>query len=362
MKMNAGTRFGEMADALEAVEIFHEGAFRIYTPAELGFGYRKSHLPQGGIVTRVKLKLKERPLEEIRKKMAEVDAARKGQPKRKSAGCAFKNPPGQSAGRLIDERGLKGLRVGDAWWPWSTATSSSTWAGPQPRTCWSFSGAFKRNSPWSWNGRCGREFGKGSPSEARMGFVRLLLASLLLATLYVASLVLFPVEEVEVVGLKHLKREDVLARVGLHRGSLALGGPFPSRPPPAGPWVAEARLEKPRPGAVRLVLRERTPFLPLADGSALAQDGTLLPGGAPWAQGPRVEGRGPLPKADLLALARAFPKAKRLRYTPAGYWVEGEGLTLFAPKARFLLEYAQAGAPLREGHIYLYSWGVSVGP
>ncbi|WP_105318028.1 UDP-N-acetylmuramate dehydrogenase [Thermus tenuipuniceus] len=114
VKMNAGTRFGEMADALEAVEIFHEGRFHIYLPQELGFGYRQSRLPPGGIVTRVRLKLKERPLEEIRRRMAEVDAARKGQPKRKSAGCAFKNPPGHSAGRLIDERGLKGLRVGDA--------------------------------------------------------------------------------------------------------------------------------------------------------------------------------------------------------------------------------------------------------
>ncbi|MBW6395219.1 MAG: UDP-N-acetylmuramate dehydrogenase [Thermus sp.] len=114
VKMNAGTRFGEVADALEAVEIFHEGRFHVYLPQELGFGYRQSRLPPGGIVTRVRLKLKERPLEEIRRRMAEVDAARKGQPKRKSAGCAFKNPPGHSAGRLIDERGLKGLRVGDA--------------------------------------------------------------------------------------------------------------------------------------------------------------------------------------------------------------------------------------------------------
>ncbi|AFV76174.1 UDP-N-acetylenolpyruvoylglucosamine reductase [Thermus oshimai JL-2] len=114
VKMNAGTRFGEMADALEAVEIFHEGRFQIYEPQELGFGYRKSRLPPGGIVTRVRLRLKERPQEEIRRRMAEVDAARKGQPKKKSAGCAFKNPPGQSAGRLIDQRGLKGLRVGDA--------------------------------------------------------------------------------------------------------------------------------------------------------------------------------------------------------------------------------------------------------
>lgn len=114
VKMNAGTRFGEMADALEAVEIFHEGRFQVYEPKELGFGYRQSRLPPGGIVTRVRLRLKERPREEIRRRMAEVDAARKGQPKKKSAGCAFKNPPGQSAGRLIDQRGLKDLRVGDA--------------------------------------------------------------------------------------------------------------------------------------------------------------------------------------------------------------------------------------------------------
>ncbi|MGC8905001.1 cell division protein FtsQ/DivIB [Thermus sp.] len=196
-----------------------------------------------------------------------------------------------------------------------------------------------------------------------MGLVRFLLVFLLLATLYVASLVLFPVEEVEVVGLKHLQREDVLARAGLYPGEAWLWvGPSRLAPLRQDPWVAEAHLEKPRPGAVRLLLREREPFLPLADGSALAEDGTLLPGGAPYAPGPRVEGTGPLPKADLLALARAFPKAKRLRYTPAGYWVEGEGATLFAPEVRFLLEYAQTGAPLREGRIYLYSWGVSVGP
>lgn len=40
----------------------------------------------------MRLKLKERPKEEILRRMAEVDRARKGQPKRKSAGCAFKNP------------------------------------------------------------------------------------------------------------------------------------------------------------------------------------------------------------------------------------------------------------------------------
>ena len=33
---------------------------------------------------------------------------------KRNAGCIFKNPPGQSAGRLIDQAGLKGLRIGDA--------------------------------------------------------------------------------------------------------------------------------------------------------------------------------------------------------------------------------------------------------
>lgn len=48
----------------------------------------------------------------------QIDVYRKkrqeSQPREPSAGCVFKNPPGTSAGRLIDESGLKGTRVGDA--------------------------------------------------------------------------------------------------------------------------------------------------------------------------------------------------------------------------------------------------------
>ncbi len=114
VRMNAGTRFGEIADVLEAVELFHDGAFHVLDPGELGFGYRTSRLPQGAIVTRVRLRLSPADRETIASRMAEVDAARKGQPKRKSAGCAFKNPPGDSAGRIIDRAGFKGRRVGAA--------------------------------------------------------------------------------------------------------------------------------------------------------------------------------------------------------------------------------------------------------
>ncbi len=114
VKMNAGTRFGEMADALERIEVFHDGALHLYQPGELGFRYRHSALPKGGIVTRVRLQLQPSSEEAVRAKIALVDAARKGQPKKKSAGCAFKNPPGDSAGRLIDVGGLKGTTVGKA--------------------------------------------------------------------------------------------------------------------------------------------------------------------------------------------------------------------------------------------------------
>lgn len=114
VRMNAGTRFGEIGEALEAVELFHEGTFRVLDPTELDLGYRSSRLPPGAIVTRVRFRLTPAPAEAIEARMAEVDAARKSQPKRKSAGCAFKNPPGDSAGRLIDVAGLKGLREGSA--------------------------------------------------------------------------------------------------------------------------------------------------------------------------------------------------------------------------------------------------------
>lgn len=126
--------------------------------------------------------------------------------------------------------------------------------------------------------------------------MRILLASLLAATLYVASLVLFPVEKIQVVGNKHLKEEDILARTRLYTGEPWLWiGPGRLYSLRQDPWVEDIRLEKPRVGEVVLVLRERQPLLPLAGGDALATDGTLLPGGASAAPGPIVEGQGPLP-------------------------------------------------------------------
>lgn len=66
------------------------------------------------MIVRARLELTPSTPERVEEKLALVDAARKGQPKVKSAGCAFKNPPGDAAGRLIDVAGLKGLQVGGA--------------------------------------------------------------------------------------------------------------------------------------------------------------------------------------------------------------------------------------------------------
>lgn len=112
--MNAGTRFGELSDTLQEVELFVGGALERVPADALGLAYRRATLPAGAIVTRVRLRLTPSQPDVVQASMAAVDAARKGQPKNKSAGCAFKNPPGDSAGRLIDAAGLKGLRVGDA--------------------------------------------------------------------------------------------------------------------------------------------------------------------------------------------------------------------------------------------------------
>jgi UDP-N-acetylmuramate dehydrogenase len=112
--MNAGTRFGEMSDTLHEVELFVDGGLERVPAHSLDLSYRHATLPVGAIVTRARLRLTPSDPETVAATMAAVDAARAGQPKVKSAGCAFKNPHGDSAGRLIDAAGLKGMRRGDA--------------------------------------------------------------------------------------------------------------------------------------------------------------------------------------------------------------------------------------------------------
>ncbi|MEM6429443.1 MAG: UDP-N-acetylmuramate dehydrogenase [Deinococcota bacterium] len=114
LAMNAGTRFGDMAAVVSDVELFVDGKLERLPASDITFNYRHTNLPEGAIITAAKLALTASSPDAVKIRLAEVDAARKGQPKIKSAGCAFKNPPGDSAGRLIDQAGLKGLTVGAA--------------------------------------------------------------------------------------------------------------------------------------------------------------------------------------------------------------------------------------------------------
>lgn len=85
-------------------------------PSEVGFGYRTSGIAADWVVTEALLKGRESGVEEARREVETyLESRRASQPiGERSAGCIFKNPAGKSAGRLIDEAGLKGASVGGA--------------------------------------------------------------------------------------------------------------------------------------------------------------------------------------------------------------------------------------------------------
>ena len=113
---NAGTRQGEIKDAVSSISLLTEASEEKELPVSaIEFGYRRSSLEGKGIITGAKFKLIPGVAEEIRAVAAGIIAERnKTQPKGRSAGSVFKNPESKSAGRLIEECGLKGLKVGSA--------------------------------------------------------------------------------------------------------------------------------------------------------------------------------------------------------------------------------------------------------
>jgi UDP-N-acetylmuramate dehydrogenase len=117
MHMNAGAYGRELVDVLARYRFLTaEGELVDKAPEPGEFRYRWSVLGDGRVALGLTLALAEGDPRQI-KALVEDYRRKRGtsQPLHKrNAGCIFKNPPGQSAGRLIDLAGLKGLRVGDA--------------------------------------------------------------------------------------------------------------------------------------------------------------------------------------------------------------------------------------------------------
>lgn len=115
--MNAGAYGGETGGLVESVSVWAGGAVSELSASDMGFGYRSSVLmEQGGCALEVTLRLVPGDGDAILEKMNEMNMRRKeSQPlEERSAGSAFRRPPGGYAAEMIDKCGLKGLAVGGA--------------------------------------------------------------------------------------------------------------------------------------------------------------------------------------------------------------------------------------------------------
>lgn len=118
LRMNAGAMGGWTFDVVESVRLaLRDGTVRNLRRYEMHVAYRDCReladsVALGAVLRPVSTGV---PPAEIQAQIASFQARRLAtQPRDPSAGCMFKNPPNESAGRLIDALGLKGERVGDA--------------------------------------------------------------------------------------------------------------------------------------------------------------------------------------------------------------------------------------------------------
>jgi UDP-N-acetylmuramate dehydrogenase len=117
IKMNAGGRFGDIGTLISRVQVVDTSGTSFWREKpEIVFDYRSTNIYDQAI-TRVEMELSEDDSNRILSRMRETWILKKtSQPMSlRSAGCVFKNPPGeQPAGLLIDKAGLKGTTLGGA--------------------------------------------------------------------------------------------------------------------------------------------------------------------------------------------------------------------------------------------------------
>lgn len=114
--MNAGAYGGELAQVLVSAEaVDRAGRLHRVGAAELGFSYRHHTAPADWIFIMARLRAHPGNQLAIARRIAEIDAQRtESQPRSRTGGSTFVNPPGHKAWELIDQAGCRGLRRGDA--------------------------------------------------------------------------------------------------------------------------------------------------------------------------------------------------------------------------------------------------------
>ena len=115
--MNAGTQDGGIGDFVSAVYFLHpDGTLGEFKPSGGSFSYRVFTAPPGAVLIGARLQLHRRPHAEIQKDIKQrLKQKKSSQPLAlASAGCVWKNPPGDVAGRLVEKVGLRGKRLNGA--------------------------------------------------------------------------------------------------------------------------------------------------------------------------------------------------------------------------------------------------------
>jgi len=118
LRMNAGAYGMQIGSYVREVKLYRAAArkIEILSGDQISFEYRHTSFAPDDMMLAVTLELPSKSYQEIIQGIRICNEKRRAsQPLgQKSAGCIFKNPPGASAGRMIDELGLKGFNVGDA--------------------------------------------------------------------------------------------------------------------------------------------------------------------------------------------------------------------------------------------------------
>ena len=118
LRMNAGAYGMQIGSYVREVKLYRTAArkIEILKGDQISFEYRHTSFAPDDMMLAVILELPSKSYQEIIQGIRICNEKRRAsQPLgQKSAGCIFKNPPGASAGRMIDELGLKGFSVGDA--------------------------------------------------------------------------------------------------------------------------------------------------------------------------------------------------------------------------------------------------------